>query len=147
MREDLFMIGAQMEIRRLEWSVFINNYIRNHKFDACYLGWAMGMKQDPKQIWHSSSASGRGSNSVEFKNAEADSLIDAARVEFDQAKRSALYRRFQRILYDLQPYTFMFSTKVKPAYDKRFKGVKWYPFRPGYQFDEWFVPKGEQKYR
>jgi len=144
--EDLATIGVQMSVRRLEWSVFINNYIRNHNFDGCFLGWAMGLRQDPKQIWHSSSAAGRGSNHVEFKNAEADSIIDAARVEFDPEKRRALYWRFQEIIHDEQPYTFMFSTKLKPAYSKRFKGVKWYPFRPGYQFDEWFVPRAEQKY-
>ena len=32
LREDLYMIGIEMDIRRLEWSVFINNYIRNHNF-------------------------------------------------------------------------------------------------------------------
>ncbi len=104
------------------------------------------MKGDPKQVWHSESATGRGSNHVEFKNAEADSLIDAARVEFDQEKRVAMYRRFQQILHEEQPYTFMFSNMRKPAFDRRFKGVKWYPFRPGYQLDEWFVPSDEQKY-
>ena len=146
LREDLFMIGVEMDIRRLEWSVFINNYIRNHTFDACYLGWVFGMKGDPKQVWHSESATGRGSNHVEFKSSDADSLIDAARVEFDQEKRVAMYHRFQQILHEEQPYTFLFSDTRKPAYDKRFKGVRWYPLRPGYQFDEWFVPKDEQKF-
>ncbi len=147
LREDLYMIGVEMNIRQLEWSVFINNYIRNHNFDACYLGWVFGMKGDPKQVWHSEAARGRGSNHIQFVNAEADSLIDAARVEFDEEKRIAMYHRFQRILHEEQPYTFMFSTMRKPAYDKRFKGVRWYPFRPGYLFDEWFVPKDEQKFQ
>lgn len=146
LREDLATVGIAMEIRRLEWSVFINNYIRNKKFDATYLAWAMGLRQDPKQIWHSSSAVGRGSNFIEFKNELTDSLIEVARVEFDPERRAELYRQFQQILYREQPYTFMYSTKFKPAYDKRFKGVKWYPFRPGYQLDEWWVPKEEQRY-
>lgn len=146
LREDLFMIGVEMDIRRLEWSVFINNYIRNHSFDACYLGWVFGMKGDPKQVWHSESATGRGSNHVEFMNEEADSLIDAARVEFDPEKRVKMYHQFQQILHEVQPYTFLFSAMRKPAYSKRFKGVKWYPFRPGYQFEKWFVPKDEQKF-
>ena len=47
LREDLYMIGIEMEIRQLEWSVFINNYIRNHSFDACILGWVFGMRGDP----------------------------------------------------------------------------------------------------
>jgi len=147
LREDLFMIGIEMDIRQLEWSVFINNYIRNHNFDACFLGWVFGMKGDPKQVWHSESAKGRGSNHIEFMNPEADSLIDAARTEFNVEKRIALYHRFQRILHEEQPYTFLFSSMRKPAYDRRFKGVKWYPFRPGYQLDEWFVPKEERKYQ
>jgi peptide/nickel transport system substrate-binding protein len=140
------MIGIEMEIRQLEWSVFINNYIRNHNFDACILGWVFGMKGDPKQVWHSESAKSRGSNHIEFMNAEADSLIDAARVEFDLEKRVAMYRRFQNILHEEQPYTFLFSTMRKPAFDRRFRGVRWYPFRPGYLLNEWFVPKDEQKF-
>ncbi len=147
MREDMAMVGIDMQIRRLEWSVFINNYIRNHKFDACFLSWVMGLKQDPKQIWHSDAAKGRGSNAVEFKNPVADSLIELARTEFDRDKRREYYQQFQKLVNDEQPYTFMFSTKFKPAYDRRYKGVKWFPFRPGYQLDEWFVPKKEQKYR
>jgi len=146
MREDLYMIGIEMTIRRLEWSVFINNYIRNHNFDACYLGWVFGLRGDPKQVWHTESGHGRGSNHIQFSHARADFLIDNARLEFDQEKRVAMYREFQAILHDEQPYTFMISTMRKPAYSKRFKGVKWYPFRPGYQFDEWFVPKAEQKH-
>ncbi len=147
LREDLYMIGIEMSIRRLEWSVFINNYIRNHNFDACYLGWVFGMKGDPKQVWHSESAKSRGSNHIDFMNSEADSLIDAARIEFDQEKRIAMYHQFQQILHEEQPYTFLFSTMCKPAYNRRFKGVFWYPFRPGYQFDEWFVPKEDQKFQ
>ncbi|NQU05204.1 MAG: hypothetical protein HQ568_03860 [Calditrichaeota bacterium] len=146
LREDLYMIGIEMEIRQLEWSVFINNYIRNHNFDACILGWVFGMRGDPKQVWHSESALSRGSNHIQFMNDEVDSLIDAARVEFDQEKRVAMYRRFQQILHEEQPYTFLFSTMRKPAFDRRFKGVRWYPFRPGYLLNEWFVPKDEQKY-
>lgn len=146
LREDLFMIGVEMGIRRLEWSVYINNYIRNKNFDACFLGWVFSLKGDPKQVWHSQSAEGRGSNHVQFRHAEADSLIDLARTEFDDETRIAMYRRFQQILAEEQPYTFLFSTMRKPSYSKRFKNVKWYPFRPGYQLDEWFVPKEEQRY-
>jgi peptide/nickel transport system substrate-binding protein len=88
----------------------------------------------------------RGSNYVSFKNAEADKLIENARTEFDQEKRKQLYWRFQEIIQDEQPYTFLFYPQETAAYHKRFQNVVWMPNRPSYDLNSWFVPKGAQKY-
>ena len=54
--------------------------------------------------------------------------------------------RWQEIIHDEQPHTFLFVPEDSAAYDKRFQGVAWLPPRPGYDLNSWFVPKGSQKY-
>jgi len=80
-----------------------------------------------------------GSNHVGFRNAEADGLLERYRVEFDPARRKELYRRFQEIVYEEQPYTFLFSPNELYAWDLRFRGVRWYEGM-GANTNEWWVP-------
>jgi len=81
---------------------------------------------------------------VGFKNDEADKLLEEARQEFDAKKRDKLYYRFQEIVHEEQPYTFLFTTKALVAVSRRFRNVEVYPMgiAPLY----WWVPKDLQKY-
>ncbi len=143
-QEELKRAGIDMTIRTLEWATLIER-VDARKFDAVRLGWAgPPIEGDPYQIWHSSQAE-KGSNFVGFKNEEADKIMDDARLEFDQDKRKALYHRFNAILHEEQPYTFMFCIKELEALDKRFSGVKVY--RLGLDSREWWVPAAMQRYR
>jgi peptide/nickel transport system substrate-binding protein len=110
------------------------------------LAWTSGLVSDPYQLWHSSSIANKGSNYVSFRNAEADRLLEEARLEFDAEKRKQLYWRWQEIIHDEQPYTFLFVPEESAAYDRRFQNVAWMPARPGYDLNAWFVPKLSQKY-
>ncbi|HLE26330.1 MAG TPA: peptide-binding protein [Thermodesulfobacteriota bacterium] len=142
LKEELKKVGIRMNIRRLEWAVFTKQ-LDERKFDAVTLSWAMGVESDPYQIWHSSQAE-RGSNFVGFRNREADQLIEQARTEFNRKKRIELYRRFAEIVYQDQPYTFLFCRKSTVALQRRFKGVKVHPL--GLDPLEWFVPLPLQRY-
>jgi peptide/nickel transport system substrate-binding protein len=144
LQENLKDIGIKMSIQMLEWAVFIQR-IEEHNFDACTLGWAGGWEMDPYQIWHSSQAVAKGSNFVGFKNVEADKLMEDARKEFDREKRRQMYYRLQEIIYEEQPYTFLFTDEALEAVSRRFQNVVVYPMglAPLY----WWVPKDAQKYR
>jgi len=96
--------------------------LRKHEFDACSLLWEMAPKNDPYQVWHSSEING-GSNFVSFRNAEADVVLDQARRELNDAKRLALYHRFNEILVEEQPYTMLFYRYNLSLVSKRFGGI------------------------
>lgn len=146
MVEELRKVGIKADLQQQEWAVYLDN-VRDHKFDAIILGWVMPITDtDPYQIWHSSQATGRGSNSIAFSNARADELIEMNRREFDAAKRAEYMKEFQAILHEEQPYTFLYVPKTNFSYHKRFRGVEIYPFRPGYDPSEWWVPKEMWKY-
>jgi peptide/nickel transport system substrate-binding protein len=133
LKESYRKVGIEMEISKLEWAVF-SKRIHDHEFDACSMLWGdTDSWSDPYQIWHSSQAKD-GSNFIGFKSAKADELIEQARVEFDPAKRSALYRELGRILYQEQPYLWL---NIRPDLDsakKRVKGL--YPSLNFYNFDD-----------
>jgi len=144
-KEEFRKAGIDMQERRLEFTVLVDS-LKDHRFDAANGAWVSDLYSDPFQLWHSSQAADRGSNYVSFKNAEADKLIEQARTEFDQEKRKQLYWRFQEIIQDEQPYTFLFYPQETAAYQKRFQNVVWMPNRPSYDLNSWFVPKAAQKY-
>ncbi len=125
LKENLRGQGIDMSIRQLEWALFIKN-LDDRKFDAVTLGWVFGFDQDPYQVWHSSQVK-QGSNFGGFSDPEADRIIEAARVEFDDAKRNQLYRRFHQLVDEIQPYSFLYSTPSLVALHRRFENVQVYP--------------------
>ena len=143
MKENLRKLGIDMTIRELEWATFLQN-IYDRQFDACALGWAMDPESDLYQIWHTSQKENRGSNHVGFGDEETDRLIEESRRTIDDAERRKIFARFDRILHEQQPYLFLYTAPNLGAYDKRYRGVKFYKLRPGYDFTEWFLPRQQQ---
>ncbi len=142
MKENLRKLGIEMTVRSLEWATFIQN-VNDYAFDACTLRWATNVDGDPYQIWHSSQAVNRGGNYVGLVNANVDRLIELSRREIDDLKRQKIFFEFHRALDELQPYHFLWMEPELGAYDKKYRGVKFYKTRPGYDLTEWFIPKGK----
>lgn len=94
-------------------------------FDALQLGWALGTPpEDPRQLWSSAGAKERGSsNMVGFANPEVDKIVEELAYEYDPEKRIALYHKFDRIIYDEQPYTFLYSPKTALLYREYVQNV------------------------
>lgn len=127
-QSELQDLGIDCQVRELDWSIFLQR-VRGQEFDAVVLGWTGNVRFPPDayQVWHSSQAEDQGSNYVRFRNAEVDAILESYRREFDVQKRIALYRRFQEILHEEQPYTFLWKQREATAYARRFQGVNWYP--------------------
>jgi ABC-type transport system substrate-binding protein len=117
-------IGVDVNVDMLEWSVFIGKYIDQGDFDACVLGWSMGIDPDLYQIWHSSQTNPHQLNFCGFKNAEADDLIIRIRQEYDKKKQIELCHRLHRIIADEQPYTFISVGRWTALLDRRIVRVR-----------------------
>lgn len=110
-KEDLKQSGIDMEIKLLEWNSF-SKLLEEQKFQAIVMGWGPGgVDFDPKQIWHSASATKGGSNFISYSNPEVDKLIDKARTQMDRKQRTETLRKVYELIADDAPYVFMFNRK------------------------------------
>jgi peptide/nickel transport system substrate-binding protein len=142
--DELKKHGIAASVRELDWTIFLND-VKNHQFDAVVLGWQMQTTEpDAYQVWHSSQAANKGSNAISYKNARVDEILEQYRREFDAQKRIQLYKEFQQILHDEQPYTFLYVGKRVSAVHRRFQGVEVFP--DGLRPVDWWVPSNRQKY-
>lgn len=139
--------GINVKIKVVEWSVFLTEFIEKKNFDAVLLGWFMGKDPDNYDIWHSSKIKPGEFNFISYKNEEVDKLLVDARRTFDLAKRKACYRRIHEILYDEQPYMFLYIPDSLVVINSRFEGIKPEPIGISYNFIDWWVPKTKQKYQ
>lgn len=145
LQKELKQVGIEVKIQTLEWASYLER-IQNRDFDVCRMSWAQSLESDPYQLWHGSEAElgKRSSNHVFFKNPLADRLIEMLRVTLDPEKRKCIHCSFHRLLDREQPYLFLYTPKEYGAYNRKFRGVKWYPLRPGYDLREWWVAKEDQ---
>lgn len=99
--------------------------MNDRSFDAYFMGWALSdPPEEPKQLWYSAGKNEKGSsNYVSFANPEADEIIDKLEYEYDREKRLELYHRLHKIIYDEQPYTFMYVPKMTMAYREYVQNV------------------------
>jgi peptide/nickel transport system substrate-binding protein len=145
--DQLKRAGIDASFRQLDWSIMLER-VDKRDYDAVILGWRTPpTPPDLYQIWHSSQAVQSGSNNSVFRNAELDKLLEAYREEFEFAKRKPMIDRMQQIIYDEQPYTFLYAPLVVDGWDRRFEGVTWYAKLQDTEMGEWWVPQSAQRYQ
>lgn len=117
-------IGVDCRLKGLDVADLMHD-IDSKDFDAIFFAWALGTPpEEPKQLWHSSGAKEKGSsNVVGFSNPEADRIIEALVYEANPKRRQELYHQFSAILYEEQPYTFLFVPKNTLLYRDYVKNV------------------------
>ncbi|OHB24769.1 MAG: peptide-binding protein [Desulfuromonadaceae bacterium GWC2_58_13] len=140
-------VGIEVKLRVIEWASFLKEFINPGNFEATILAWSGSPEPDQYDIWHSSKTGPRELNFIRFKNPEVDELLEKGRRTFDQQERKACYDRFQAILAEEQPYTFLYVSEALPVVARRFRGVEAAPAGIRYNFIKWYVPEKEQKYQ
>ncbi len=134
-------VGIKMDIRIVEWSVFIHKYVDEKQFDAVLLAWSLSRDPDCHAIWHSSNNKKGQYNFISYKNEEVDRLIDLGRRTFDIEKRKPIYRQIHALIAADTPYVFIVIPESLPIVHKKYIGVEQAPAGIGWNFEQWFVPK------
>ncbi len=144
-------IGVKCNTQYFEWAVFLEDFVTKGQFDALVLGWSMGFDPDLYQIWHSSQAGPHQLNFIGYKNPEADRLIVRIRQEYDRDRQVQYAHQLHRLIYQDQPYTFLYAPLSTLAMDKKIvmvtrpkDGEETYaPIKPtktgrvGFYFNQW----------
>jgi ABC-type transport system substrate-binding protein len=132
-------LGIGIEITPAQQALMTER-TRAKDFDAVLRAWALSWRADPYQTWYSGNAELTDtSNIIGYRNAEVDKLVTKLRVTFDRPKQLELYHRIHRLLYDDQPYTFLFSEKQTCGYSARLRNVKFYAVRPCVDYRQWYA--------
>jgi len=140
-------IGIRVKIKVLEWSVFLSECVEKRNFDTVLLGWSLSLDPDPFDIWHSSKTKEGEFNFIEYNNSYVDELIIEGRRTFEQSKRREIYRKIHEIIFNEQPYMFLYSPDALLVIDKRFQGIDPGPGGIGHNFIKWWVDKNSQRYK
>jgi peptide/nickel transport system substrate-binding protein len=142
LKENLGQIGVQLNVRPTEATV-IQDLTQKRKFQAYFGGWGSGTDPDSSEnIW----ATGAGRNFVGYSNPEVDRLFAEGRRELDRVKRAEKYGRIQEILYDDQPYTWLYWRNSFYGFSKDLRGYVFSPrgpynYSPG--FGSLWMPRQE----
>ena len=146
-QQQLAALGIDVQVRVIEWSTFLKEYVDKKNFDAVVLGWSTGRDPDHYGIWHSSQQGPGQYNFCSYANPDVDRLLVEGRRTFDFKKREAIYHRIHaRIAADL-PYVFLYCPDELQAIHKRIQGPEVAPAGLGWNFREWWVPKQKQRYK
>jgi peptide/nickel transport system substrate-binding protein len=137
-QEMLRGIGVKVNPIALEWTVMLDR-VKSSDFDAMVNSWRSGTKADLAPIWSCEARGQGGFNTIGYCNLKLDSLNAAAVkiLDFDEAK--PLFHRAQEMIYDDQPYTFLYVQHALIALDRRFKGAEPDAIGMYHNLHEWYV--------
>ncbi len=145
-QESLRKAGIDVKLSRLEFAQLIDR-VNDWKFETMLGAWSLDVNGDPSQLWASSEADvKKSSNFIGYKSAEADKLMAAAKLEYDEDKRAAIYRQLQTVIHDDYPVCFLINPQFILLVSNRFQNVKTFVPRPCFDIATWYVPRALQKY-
>ncbi|MFT6746591.1 MAG: ABC-type transport system substrate-binding protein [Glaciecola sp.] len=129
-KESMKKAGVELIANPLDFNSLYQK-ASNHEFDAMLGGWLSDSKySDPTQLWGTESWSNKGSNFCGFGNSYSDSLIIKSNTSLDPEKHLLAYRKLQKLIYDEQPYIFLWSGKMPIVAHKRFTGTEFFRAKP-----------------
>ncbi len=71
-----------------------------------------------------------GRNYVCYSNPKVDDLFKAAEIELDRDKRAELYAQIHEILWEDQPYTWLYTMSSFYGFNKTLRGYVFSPRGP-----------------
>jgi len=139
-------VGINANLEKLESNTFFEN-LRKKDFDAAMGGWAAGLFIDPTTIWHSDTEDKKYEfNFVSYSNSKADELMERGMTIPNPAEAAPIWKEMQAVIYDDQPYTFLWWMDEIVAIDSRFEDTSINVLSSLNNLHEWNVPADKVKY-
>lgn len=126
LKRSLDQIGIDCDVNAMEFPVVIDK-LQKHDFQAAFGGWGSGTDPDTSENIY---ATGQNRNYGEYSNPEVDKLFVEGRRELDPEKRPAIYAKISMLLWDDQPYTWLFYRNAFYGFNKDLRGYVFSPRGP-----------------
>jgi peptide/nickel transport system substrate-binding protein len=141
-QDQLGDLGFEIAFEAMEWNAFVETLL-GQTFDMCIVGWTnMGSDPDDEGTFASQhDLPGAAFNFVSYYNPEVDSLLKEAKTMPGCAAedRGPLYKQVQAIMYEDQPYTFLYVPRDILVYNERVGGMAPGPWKFRHNIHEWYV--------
>ncbi|QPC81029.1 hypothetical protein G4Y79_15095 [Phototrophicus methaneseepsis] len=142
-REQLGEIGITVEFEAIDFGALVD-LLTSQTSDAIIIGWSLGLPFDPDGRWAfgpEADAPGSGFAFTSYYNPELYDLWEqATTIEgCNQEDRLALYQEAMQMLYEDQPYLWLFFGNVMVAAQPNVENFDPYPAAPLWNVDAWRV--------
>lgn len=129
--ESMQKAKVYVKLNPVDYNGFVTA-VMTHDFDMSIGAWqSSAQPEDFSQLWHSASWKNNGLNFPGFGTPQSDALIDSINTSVDESKRIALSQRFQKMVYDEQPYIFLFEQARRVVVSKKWDNLVIYAEYPG----------------
>lgn len=133
-------VGVQCTLKPMDFDALLNVINKTRDFDTATLGWSLGLDPDQTSIWSSDQIKS-GFDYISYKNPQIDALLKQGTSipGCSQDARKAVYAKFQQIIADDEPYTFVDSGKTLTVINKRIQGTHITPFSTFSNIQAWTI--------
>lgn len=140
-------VGVQMNIQQVEFNSMVDR-LHKRDFEAVLGGWSAALFVDPSDVWRSDEpGKQREFNYTSYSNPKADALIDKGLATPKPEEAAPIWQEFQEVLYDDQPYMFLWWMDEIVALDNRFENYHINVLSNLNRLHEWEVPPDKVKYQ
>lgn len=123
----LSAVGVEMELDLQPWGPGFGSRQDNGDFDVCFAGVVGNREPSQDRVrWLSQGEKNYG----KYASPEVDRLFEQALRTLDPAEQGDIYRKIRRIVYDDQPYLFLWQKPTLWAFNARVRGVQESAFGP-----------------
>jgi peptide/nickel transport system substrate-binding protein len=105
----------------MELNTFLDNLF-SKKLNAWIASWYVGIPLELKMLWHSDDES-TPLNIQSYSNQEIDNLLDKIESNSKEQKLYQLYKKFQEIIHNDEPVTFLYWIDNITAHNKRITNI------------------------
>lgn len=135
--------GIEVNLETLESNTFFER-LRKKDYEAALSGWSAGLFVDPSTIW--SSGPEYEFNFVTYKNERVDELIQQGLRTPDPAVAAPIWQEMQQLIYEDQPYAFLYWMDEIVGVHERFQDTKINVSGSLNDLHTWHVPADQVRY-
>jgi peptide/nickel transport system substrate-binding protein len=121
-------IGVDATPKLIQFPQLVSQIVSIRTFDVFLVGFNWGADPDVSPLYHSRNAAPGGFNGADFKNDQADTLLDQALNTLDKSKRKDLYSQFQDLMSDQAPSPVILFNSGIWGVNTRVQGTDFGPF-------------------
>ena len=125
MQAQLAEIGVEVAPTVVEWGTLLSQISDPtfRDFDGVVIGWVVEYKLDDSDLFHSRNVSGIFAQSG-TRRPDIDRLLDQLPLVVDRTDARPLWKQYQELLVDEQPFTFFFFPDRLDGVSERLRGAE-----------------------